>query len=123
MQLLELVDRTRVHNGRRVGLRDALVLALLADGLNRREIRALNAKDLVQHDASGVFYAQVVQRGRKVLLRLRPNTSAIALDYLEAERCYGEDRPLFVAGRRMRSRLCAAAVRNIPRQYARKAGR
>jgi hypothetical protein len=119
MQLLELVDRQRVHNGRRVGLRDALILSLRADGLTVRELRLINADDLVQHEASGVFYARVVRRGVQTLIRLRPLTCATALEYLEQQRSYGERRPLFESGRRQRRRLSPGAIKDVQRLYAR----
>ena len=96
MQALNVrIDRKRVYGDRRLGLRDAALLALLQAGMTHREVARARGRQFVQLD-NGDLIVRDRTGQRTDLIRLAPHQTAILLEYLEDQRIWGEpERHLF----------------------------
>src|SRR5436190_19693267 len=105
VEALQRIDRKAVYGGRRLGLRDAAVLALRQAGMTCREISLARGGQFVQLESGDLIVRHRVGQ-RTDLIRLAPDQTATLLEYLEDQRIWGEpERYLFTGrgGRALRS--------------------
>lgn len=77
-------------------LRDHALRALVDHpDLSRREVAALRGTQIHQHGESGYLLVEIPQRSGSRIHVLGAVATRVLLDYMEAARLWGADRPLF----------------------------
>lgn len=110
--VLPRVDPARLYSGRPVGLRDGALLALLAAGLNAKEICGLQASAITM--VRGSLLVTVRRHGVTWRAMLPPDLGARLLAWLTERRLWADPKPVFT-GRQ--GKLSPATVHQVLYRY------
>jgi hypothetical protein len=99
-EMLAFIAARHARPGSVESLRECAIVALDNAGLSSREIARLSARAVSQHHQTGHLIVQVKRAGQRVdLVVLNAAQTPVLFEYIEAARCWQEERPLFVTKR------------------------